>query len=130
MDIISIIAKYNLANNTHFYKLEDVVEDLYNKTQSSNHASSQVALTEGPGSTIGSDILSGKVDSVVKVLQDLGLPEDEAKDLVLKKAKTKDKESTKRAAGSAMMSMLPILAITRYGLAHGAAKNLAGVAAV
>lgn len=115
------------------YKLEDVVEDLYNKTQSSNHASSQVALTEGPGSTIGSDILSGKVDSVVKVLQDLGLPEDEAKDLVLKKAKTKDKESTKRAAtitGSAMMSMLPILDITRYGLAHGAAKNLAGVAAV
>lgn len=112
------------------YKLEDVVEDLYNKTQSSNHASSQVALTESPGSTIGSDILSGKVDSVVKVLQDLGLPEDEAKDLVLKKAKTKDKESTKRAAGSAMMSMLPILDITRYGLAHGAAKNLAGVAAV
>lgn len=27
-----------------------------------------------------------------------------------------------------MMSMLPILDITRYGLAHGAAKNLAGVA--
>lgn len=72
MDNISIIAKYNFANNTHFYKLEDVVEALYNKTQSSNHASSQVALAEGPGS----DILSGKVDSV---LQDLGLPEDEAK---------------------------------------------------
>lgn len=48
-----------------------------------------------------------------------------------KESKKKDKESTKRAAtitGSAMMSMLPILDITRYGLAHGAAKNLAGVA--